>query len=81
MLFVFVLCGKIALYVVDRPRPAKPPIFACVLFVGEQDPETIKTVIRFLLGEEVEVGEGAIATALEAFENHSQASSCHAAKR
>lgn len=38
-----------------------------------KDPELIEAILRFFLGEPVEVGEDAVALALEAFNKHSQA--------
>lgn len=37
-----------------------------------QDPRLIEDVLRFVLGESVEVGEDAVSLALEVFKKHSQ---------
>ena len=39
-----------------------------------QEPKLIESIIRFFFGSDVEVGEDVIATSLEAFNTHSQAS-------
>lgn len=39
-----------------------------------QEPKLIESIIRFFFGADVEVGEDVIATSLEAFDTHSQAS-------
>ena len=39
-----------------------------------QEPKLIESIIRFFFGDDVEVVEDVIATSLEAFKTHSQAS-------
>lgn len=55
----------------------KPFCSCCIgdLFLrNTQDPELIEGLLRFFLGDSVEVCEDAIATSLEAFNTHSQVS-------
>lgn len=42
-------------------------------FYRKQDPKVIKTILRLVLGDDVDVGDDAIEVALEAFKRHSQA--------
>lgn len=50
------------------------PRIAVFFLRNTQDPELIEGILRFIFGDNVEVGEDAIATSLEAFNTHSQVS-------